>query len=453
MAVLFSKLSLEPLLFKRDDESKIKSPYEEHCPNQNEAIKEEYHGDSGAETAKVQWISAERIRAGHYKFCVFPASDEKGCPQTQADAGRQHRPGGAVEQNVHERTLWKVRARKYDEEAHYDENYCGHWTADAEAVLKYLIHCSSTFSKGFQQRETILDHLPSEWGVAIGSLAGKIPRHLASDMLPEEKLLLMMARLASPAGMTKQAVSSLLNRPRLLKRQPWFHCALFALLVFLCVPGDALAHREDYLEETLVYLTLHRAELEPEYWVDLGRNRGGDLGVVRHDVALEYGITERWMIDARATLDHTRKRLGLSGARLETRYRFSEEGKLPLDVAVSGELNTEESGRGSQQPGAELRLILSKDHGKSNFTLNLAEEFPFRRESPSFNPAFGYRHNLSKLLNVGTELKYSSENRRGSFTPQIWFLFPHGVTLKMGVSAGFGCHPKSFARVALEIEF
>lgn len=33
----------------------------------------------------------------------------------------------------------------------------------------------------------------------------------------------------------------------------------------LIVPASAFAHREDYADETLVFLTLHKNELEPEY--------------------------------------------------------------------------------------------------------------------------------------------------------------------------------------------
>ena len=58
----------------------------------------------------------------------------------------------------------------------------------------------------------------------------------------------------------------------------------------------------------------------------------------RHHFGLEYGITDHWMIDGRITeLDE--HGLHLDSSRLETRYRFFDEGTLPIDIALSGEVN------------------------------------------------------------------------------------------------------------------
>jgi hypothetical protein len=63
----------------------------------------------------------------------------------------------------------------------------------------------------------------------------------------------------------------------------------------------ALAHREDYIDETLVFQTLEEHAVEPEYWFDYGTRPEADF--TRHNVALEYGITDHLMIDGRATVD------------------------------------------------------------------------------------------------------------------------------------------------------
>ena len=88
------------------------------------------------------------------------------------------------------------------------------------------------------------------------------------------------------------------------------------------------------------------------------------------------------MIDGRASgLDE--HGFHLDSSRLETRYRFFNEDTLPIDIAVSGEVNTNRDAQGHQIVGIEPRLILSKDFGKLNLTTNLAEEFPFNRHSPA----------------------------------------------------------------------
>lgn len=227
---------------------------------------------------------------------------------------------------------------------------------------------------------------------------------------------------------------------------------LIVLLAIVVFPRFLHAHRDDYLEETLVYLTLEGNETELEYWfdyVDDGRS------FFRHNVAVEHGFTDKWMIDGRVTLTSgLDESSDLDSGRLETRYRFFEEGSKPMDIAISGEINTQRSEDGSRQVGIEPRLILSKDiQEKLNLTLNLSEEIPVNSGDAAFNTAFGFRGNISSLLRAGLELKYDFHEREASFIPQVWFTFPHGVTLIMGYSKGFRKSRSSFGRVAVEVEF
>lgn len=223
------------------------------------------------------------------------------------------------------------------------------------------------------------------------------------------------------------------------------------LFLTLCA-SSAFAHREDYLDETLVFVTLDRGEIEPEYWFDFGRDDSQHF--MRHHLALEYGITEHWMIDGRATGLHERgEGFHFDSARMETRYRFFEEGTLPIDIAVSGEINVERDEEGQQTFGVEPRLILSKDLGKLNLTLNLAGEIPVNRHHPSLDLRGGWRYDASKLLRFGSELRYGTEEHALAVIPQVWFAFPHDVTVKAGYSYEFGAKHERFVCVALEVEF
>jgi len=77
------------------------------------------------------------------------------------------------------------------------------------------------------------------------------------------------------------------------------------------------AHREDYIGETLVFLTLERHSLEPEVFVDTAH------GFRLYNAALEYGITDRSMVDGRVSWGRDRE---LDSARVEGRHRFGDEG-------------------------------------------------------------------------------------------------------------------------------
>lgn len=222
------------------------------------------------------------------------------------------------------------------------------------------------------------------------------------------------------------------------------------LLFLLLCSSRALAHREDYIDETLVFLTLERGEIETEYWFDAGRDDSDRF--LRHHLALEYGITDHWMVDGRITgLDE--QGFHFDSSRLETRYRFFDEGTLPVDIAVSGEINTQRDEHGRQIAGVEPRLILSRDFGKLNLTANLAEEIPFSHDHPSFEVRGGWRYDVTELFRFGTEVRYDNQERSVGVIPQVWFAFPHDVTFKAGYSNDFGGIHERFVRVAFELGF
>jgi hypothetical protein len=219
--------------------------------------------------------------------------------------------------------------------------------------------------------------------------------------------------------------------------------------------GQASAHRDDYLNETVVYLTLARTEIEAEYWFDVGQHSGIHNHFIRHNIATEWGFTDKWMADGRVTLlSEQNKNLDFASWRIESRYRFGDENTLPIDVAVSLEANSERESDGSSTQGIEPRLILSKDVGeKLNFTGNFSEEIPLDGQPTAFLVAFGNRFNWTQLVRIGYELQYNYGTHSGSAVPQVWFALKHDITFKLGYSARFDQETDNFARAALEIEF
>ncbi len=220
----------------------------------------------------------------------------------------------------------------------------------------------------------------------------------------------------------------------------------------------AFAHRDDYIGETLVYMTLEKGETEAEYWLDDGHRKQADsnkkASFLSHNLAAEHGITDRWMVDGRVTIETVQHEdTVFQSGRFETRYRFFEENEKPVDVAVSVEANTERDEEGRQQPAIEPRLILSKDFNLLNLTLNLPEEVSLRSGKASFIPSLGLRYNATELLRFGTEVRYNTRSNEGSIIPQVWFAFPHEITLKLGYSFGFDRNEEDFTRIAIEAAF
>jgi len=229
---------------------------------------------------------------------------------------------------------------------------------------------------------------------------------------------------------------------------------LGALVLLNAAGAPALAHRDDYLDETPVFQTLERHEKEPEYWFDYGRRDDTRQDMIWHNVALEYGVSEHFMIDGRLRLASPQgEETTFESGRFEARKRFGEEGDRRVDVAISGEVNAERNDLGETIYGVEPRLILSRDIVRWNLTLNVAEEIPFHSEHAALLPSLGVRLNASRHLRVGAELKENLHTHEDSFVPQIWFDLPGEVTLKLGESMGINQSDERFVRLAVEVGF
>ena len=227
-------------------------------------------------------------------------------------------------------------------------------------------------------------------------------------------------------------------------------------LAMLLVPSVARAHRDDYLDETFVYVTLGRHEFEVETWAEA--RRGTDHRTAGwYTGAFEYGVSSHWMVDAAAQALHRGDGFQFGRLRLESRARFAEEGKWPVDVAASTEYEHETRASTGMGPEDALtpRLVLSRDISSNlNTTLNL--DFPIELSGEreiTFAYAVGVRYPAETAVRVGTEIKGHPSRHTATIFPQIWFALPKGLTLKCGTGIGLTSQTDRWvARVVAEIE-
>lgn len=233
----------------------------------------------------------------------------------------------------------------------------------------------------------------------------------------------------------------------------------FILLFFFFALLDSpsvWAHRDDYINESFVYETLPKNEFEIEYFLDFHKSKPNSDNFFLNSLAFEYGITNRWMVDGIGTVKTTTHgNNSFDRTRVETRYRFSEEGKQPVDVAVSleYELENEEKIGHFINP----RLVLSKDIiPKLNTTLNVFGEL---RVSQSFRARAGYalalRYPAEAFFRFGIEFQgLHPDPNEMIIVPQIWFALPHEITFKIGNGISLiGTEEQVFVRGVLEAEF
>jgi hypothetical protein len=232
--------------------------------------------------------------------------------------------------------------------------------------------------------------------------------------------------------------------------------ALAAIALLLLAPSAAQAHRDDYLDETFVYVTLGQHEFEVEGWAEA--RRGTDHRTAGwYTGAFEYGITSHWMADGAAQILHRGDGFQFGRLRLETRARFAEEGAWPVDVAASTEYEHETSDAtgGEREDVITPRLVLSRDISRDlNTTLNL--DLPIRltgEREVTFAYALGVRYPAETAVRVGTEIKGEPSEHTATVFPQIWLALPKELTLKFGTGIGLTSRTDPWVvRAVAEIE-
>ncbi len=229
-----------------------------------------------------------------------------------------------------------------------------------------------------------------------------------------------------------------------------------ALLLVVGLPAPASAHRDDYIDETFVYMTLTRREFEVELWGE-GHGGRGRRPSQWYTGAFEYGIRSRWTIDGAGQWTQDRDPLRFGRLRLETRYRFSEEGRWPVDLAASAEYERERSGSTADyEQTLTPRIVISRDlMTRFNTTINL--DFPITVTGGtdlSFAWALGTRYPDEGLVRYGVEFKQRASENQTMVFPQLWFALPREMTVKLGL--GIGLTPQTepvVGRAVFEAEF
>ena len=224
----------------------------------------------------------------------------------------------------------------------------------------------------------------------------------------------------------------------------------------LCLPRAAIAHRDDYIHETFVYQTLERHEFEIELWEE-GHGGAGRATTLWSTAAFEYGVTSRWTLDAAGQWERASEATRFGRLRAETRYRFAEENRWPLDLALSAEYERERAGEGAGfEQTLTPRVVISKDLLRSfNSTLNL--DLPIaleERHDVTFAWALGVRYPAEGSTRVGVEVQQRPAAHQAVVFPQLWFAFPHEMTVKLGTGIGLTQATEPLiARGVFEIEF
>ena len=125
------------------------------------------------------------------------------------------------------------------------------------------------------------------------------------------------------------------------------------------------------------YDTVQKGEFETDLYnnFNMPKSNKDNTYNSEHEVELEYGLTDHLQLAAYEvfTWDNS-ENWQQDSLKAETKYRFLESGKLPVDITLYGEYKNPNGSRDAHSDELEGRLILSRDFGPWNVTGNLVAE-------------------------------------------------------------------------------
>jgi hypothetical protein len=235
------------------------------------------------------------------------------------------------------------------------------------------------------------------------------------------------------------------------KNQHTREAVAIAVLVLFAFRPAALAHRDDYLNETLVYRTVDRGVTELENWFDLDQPRS-ESAFFQHTLDIEHGVSDHFTLSALVGFDSARRGYNYGRSQLEARYRFGEENPNGISIAATVEFENDQLERSDH---VSPRIILNRDFKDFNIALNLFPQFELRgHEGHAFGYAIGLRYGQEQLVRCGLEIQETvGERCLGQVIPQLWIRLPYGLDLKIGYGQRLTSGADNFFRIIVETEF
>ncbi len=181
--------------------------------------------------------------------------------------------------------------------------------------------------------------------------------------------------------------------------------ALLAVAV-AAAPQLALADRR-YYGETYDASTAPRGAFDVELWSTLLEPPGDSSGrrLWRHQVELETGITDRWDV----ALYNVMRQVGgdrpeYEAAKVETRLRLSDPGEWFVDPVLY--LEVKKTFVDDRPFSVEEKVILAKDIGRTNVSLNVSAEQEIAGGDLALEwaGALGSSYEVAPWLRLGAEV-------------------------------------------------
>jgi hypothetical protein len=184
---------------------------------------------------------------------------------------------------------------------------------------------------------------------------------------------------------------------------------------------------------TYGYVTPAKGEIELEWWGEFQQK--ADRLVSIPSAEIEYGITDHWVAGLYGVgIKDGAERWKFDAIKLEQRFRLFEPGVLPVDTTLYLEYKHDFVEKVNELEG---KVILSKDVGKFNATLNLIVERAVEESVTSYGSTAGVSYPVSSKITPGIEAfgSWEGSNSEHYVGPSVLLYFGKAW---VNAGAGFG---------------
>jgi len=224
---------------------------------------------------------------------------------------------------------------------------------------------------------------------------------------------------------------------------PLRHLAPVCIVALAIAWADNVRANPMPLPFTYTYPTLPKGEGEVEQYVDLtpilapSASTGNNVfyTATQFQTELEYGISDHLElglyvallpnpVTINSSVGYTATLTEGTGFKERLRWRIAEEGELPVDIALYGELVEFET-----EFEIEAKIILAKRFGNLTVATNLwgerEYEYAARNWDWVINPTLGATYELSPMWHLGVEGWMRAEWPTPAPSPRPFALGPH----------------------------
>lgn len=211
---------------------------------------------------------------------------------------------------------------------------------------------------------------------------------------------------------------------------------IYIIIALVLITNIIKADKRSYVW-TYEYQTMEAGEVELEHYLTFSTPSSesfNDITTTEHNVEIEVGMTDRFDFSIYQVFKQSPDSpLSYNGYKLRFRYRLGKKGDYLMDPLLYFEYKGNPD---FSKHGYEGKLILAKDFGKINISINPVLEYEYENSKWESDLKYnaGINYKFGGLLNIGLEARGSDNGHYigpviSHGTGKAWFALGSAIAI------------------------